>query len=258
MQQGAGMRITKVVTAVAPFTRGYQPSDLPADGSYLVEEMVGDVLGIESALRGNGPSVLVGHDWGAAVVWAVSSEHPDRFSRLVAMAVPPPAALLEPWKSLATLPTGLRQLRASWYFLFNQVPGAERTLSRLIPRLWRAWSPGYDSTWDLEKVFESLDSNQRLKAALGYYRNNLGPSGIRYLQNLRPSQPALYLHGRSDGCVRVELAEQAESLLPTDSRMEVVQGAGHFLQLEEPRRVSQLVADWLGSAAEGPRDGRPG
>lgn len=238
--------------AVAPFTRGYGPSGFPEDGRYLVEDMARDVLGLEEALRGTGPSVLVGHDWGALVAWAISSAHPDRFARLVAMAVPPPATLLEPWRSPATVPLGLRQLGSSWYFFFNQIPGAERSLSRLIPRLWRTWSPGYDPHEDLQHLFASLDSPARLSAALGYYRDNLRPAGFRYLRALRPAQPTLYLHGSDDGCVRVALTSQAEPLLPDGSRLEVIDGVGHFMQLEDPDRVNPMISRWLGESSQMP------
>ena len=233
--------------AVAPFTRGYGPSDFPSDGRYLVEDMARDVLQLETELRGSGPSVLVGHDWGAVVAWAISSNHPDRFARLVAMAVPPPATLLEPWRSPATAPTGLKQLGSSWYFFFNQIPGAERSLDRLIPRLWRTWSPGYVPDQDLDHLWASLDSPSRLSAALGYYRDNLRPAGFRYLRALKPAQPTMYLHGSDDGCVGVQIASYAEPLLCDGSEIEVIDGAGHFMQLEDPDRVNLIIGRWLGN-----------
>lgn len=231
--------------AVAPFTRGYGPSGFSPDSDYLVRGMADDVLALESQLRGAGPSVLVGHDWGAVVTWAISSESPGHFDRIVAMAVPPPATVLAPWGSMDTLPIGLRQLRSSWYFFFNQLPGSEHTLTRLIPRLWKTWSPGYDASRDLELLFSSLDSPARLKAALGYYRDNLRPAGFRYLHGLKPAQPALYLHGKSDGCVHAELALQASPLLPDGSRTEVIEGVGHFMHLEQPERVNPIIGEWL-------------
>jgi len=65
------------------------------------------------------------------------------------MAVPPPEAVLAPLKSIGSLPLAARQLKMSWYFLFNQLPESERSLGWLIPRLWRDWSPGYDAEEDL-------------------------------------------------------------------------------------------------------------
>jgi len=234
--------------AAAPFTRGYAPTDLAPDGSYLVRDLARDAVALRDALGGNERASLVGHDWGAVVCWQVTATAPDAFSRYVAMAVPPPPAVLEPWRSgsVAGLATGIRQLGMSWYFLFNQLPGAERTLRRLIPRLWRAWSPGYDPAEDLRRVFESLDSRQRLAAALGYYRQNLR-SGLGEMVRSRPEAPALYLHGSDDGCVQAALGERWAGRLPPGSRFEALDGVGHFLQLEDPGRVDRLVCEWLGA-----------
>lgn len=231
--------------AVAPFSRGYAPSGLAPDGRYLVRDLVEDTLHLEQTLRGDGQSALVGHDWGAVTVWAVASKNPESFRSLVAMAVPPPRAILDPLRSLHTLPTALRQMRMSWYFLFNQFPGAERTLTRLIPRLWRKWSPGYDPREDLGLVFESLDGPERLRAALGYYRDNLR-SEIGFLSSLQPTAPVLYLHGRNDGCVTIDLAEAAGQRLPAGSRFVGLDEAGHFIQLERPTAVNDLIGEWIG------------
>ena len=230
----------------APFTRGYGPTELAPDGSYLVADLATDLLALRDALGGNERSALVGHDWGAVVAWAISASSPQAFSRIVAMSVPPPPAVLDPWRSRSGIGLGLRQLRMSWYFLFNQLPGAERTLGWLIPRLWRTWSPGYDPAWDLQRVFASLDSTERLRAALGYYRQNLR-HGVGALAKLKPRAPALYLHGEADGCVQVALGERWAEHLPEGSRFQAVPGVGHFLHLEDPDSVGRRVVDWLGT-----------
>lgn len=233
--------------AVAPFTRGYAPTDLAPNDSYLIADQARDVLALRAALGGGPRSVLVGHDWGAATLWEVSATAPESFARYVAMAVPPPATLVQPLRSLRTLPLAARQARMSWYFLYNQLPGSERGLDRVIPKLWRDWSPGYDAAEDLAHVFEALSGPGRRRAALRYYRNNL-QGGLKATFTGKPRAPALYLHGDRDGCMQVALADKYQHLLPPGSRFEPVSGVGHFLQLEDPPRVNALVADWLGDA----------
>lgn len=93
-------------------------------------------------------------------------------------------------------------------------------------------------------------------AALGYYRATLG-SGPRdpaldaaqAATQAVPTQPTLYLHGRDDGCIGVDVALAARAELPATARLEVVEGAGHFLQVERPDEVARLVLDFVGDAA---------
>jgi pimeloyl-ACP methyl ester carboxylesterase len=58
--------------------------------------------------------------------------------------------------------------------------------------------------------------------------------------------PTLYLHGRTDGCMGVDVVASAGSALTAPgSRVELVDDAGHFLHLERPDTVDTLVLDFL-------------
>jgi pimeloyl-ACP methyl ester carboxylesterase len=58
--------------------------------------------------------------------------------------------------------------------------------------------------------------------------------------------PTLYLHGADDGCMGADLVASAADYLPTEgSRIETLDGVGHFLHLEDPARVNALVAGFL-------------
>jgi pimeloyl-ACP methyl ester carboxylesterase len=65
------------------------------------------------------------------------------------------------------------------------------------------------------------------------------------MQTETPTQPVLYLHGKTDGCIGVELAHDAKSRKPDNAEVVVVEGAGHFLQLEQPDVVNRLIVDWV-------------
>jgi pimeloyl-ACP methyl ester carboxylesterase len=233
--------------AVAPFTRGYAPTDLAPNDSYMIADQVDDVLALHTALGGDQRAVVIGHDWGAAMLWALTEREPTRFHRYVAIAVPPTPVLLRPWTSRKTLGDAARQARMSWYFLYNQLPGlSERGLDRVVPKLWRDWSPGYDASEDLEHVWESLGGPGRRRAALRYYRNNL-QKGLVKSFTIKAGAPALSLHGATDGCMNPKIAAANTDALPPGSRFELVSGVGHFMQLEDPPRVNELISDWIGS-----------
>jgi len=231
--------------AVAPFMRGYAPTSIPADGAYEGGALIADACALHEALGGDGDAVLIGHDWGAFPVYGATAFAPERWRRAVAMAVPPMGAMLAAFFDY-------EQLKRSFYIFLFQTGLAETALSQegFIEGLWRDWSPGYDAARDVEFVRRSLGASENLAAAIGYYRAMLGtvaPTG-RYAaeQSATGGQvPILYLHGADDGCLGVNQVGQAGDFLPPRSRVEHVPAAGHFLHLERPREVNDLIFDWL-------------
>lgn len=74
--------------AVAPDTRGYGRSSVPSStADYAVEHHVSDMLALLSHV-GRTKALWIGHDWGAGLVWAFASVHPDKCVGVVGMAVP--------------------------------------------------------------------------------------------------------------------------------------------------------------------------
>ncbi|MFF3243745.1 alpha/beta fold hydrolase [Streptomyces sp. NPDC002870] len=74
--------------AIAPDQRGYSPRVRPvAVEDYRLENLVADVLAMADQL-GWRHFDLVGHDWGAAVAWALAAAQPDRLRTLAAVSVP--------------------------------------------------------------------------------------------------------------------------------------------------------------------------
>ena len=79
---GAGYRVA------APDVRGYGGSDKPdAIEAYAIKEMCADIAGLIAAL-GEDQAILVGHDWGAPIVWNTSLFHPERVRAVVGLSVP--------------------------------------------------------------------------------------------------------------------------------------------------------------------------
>ncbi len=238
--------------AVAPFTRGYAPTSVPADGLFQTGALSADANALHDVLGADSDAVLIGHDWGALSVYGAAGSAPDRWQRVVGMAGPPGRAM-----GMA-LATNLNQLKRSWYTFVFQHPLADMVVPAndlaFIDLLWADWSPGFSAAHDIENAKRCLRDPSNLSAALGYYRATLGQGKrtpdldlIQAAGGRELSQPTLVLHGRNDGCIGVEVAESARELCPWAS-VEIVEDAGHFLQLEQPAVVNQHVVDFLTGA----------
>lgn len=239
--------------AVAPFTRGYAPTSLPADGRYQTGALIADANALHEALGGTEEAVLIGHDWGAVTAYGAASHQPERWQRVVTLAIPPAPVM-------AAAFTNVEQLKRSWYMFFQCTALAEQVIPldnfAFLRVLWNDWSPGYDATEDVKRVAEALADPAHLLAALGYYRALFGitqpdPSLAAEQQTaaMTPPQPTLYMHGSTDGCVAAEYASSALGFLARDSEVDVVEGAGHWLHLEKPQEVNRRIVGFVGTGA---------
>lgn len=235
--------------AVAPFLRGYAPTEVPADGRYQTGALVRDANALHQALGGDGDAVVVGHDWGAFAAYGAAAHRPGLWRRAVTLSVPPPLAVAESFLTYA-------QLRRSWYTFFFQTPFAELALPldgyAFIDGLWADWSPGYDAAWDVERVKASIGTPERTLAAIGYYRAVYGTTP--HDPDLAEEQaaafapvpvPTLYLHGQDDGCFAADAVGRPLEYLAEGSEMVTVEGAGHFCHLERPDVVNAHILRFL-------------
>lgn len=242
--------------AVAPFMRGYAPTEIPANGDYLTSTLAADVVALHEALGGDEKAVLIGHDWGSVAAMGAAVQAPQRWRRCVFMSVPP-------FSVFGQIAFSYEQIKRSFYFWFFQmqiadtiVPGGDLAF---IDGLWADWSPGYDAKEDLLHVKDCLRHPANLQAAMGYYRSLFDPVRFGSPAGMeeqvaawgRPiPQPALYLHGTQDGCVGLDATATNNVLnfLGAGSAAERINGAGHFLHVEKPAKIDERILQFLGQA----------
>ncbi len=233
---------------VRPAMRGYAPSSLATDDSYQVAALAHDANRLHEYFGGGSDAVLIGHDWGAGATYLATLAAPQRWRRAVTIAVPPLGRMAAGFLDIA-------QLKTSWYMWLAGSPFGEFAFSAndlaIITQLWADWSPGYDGRDDVARVRDALGDPGRVRAAVSYYRDMFRPAtnpdvmAVATAQTNAPTVPILYLQGDACGCVLMSTVGEPLTLLAPGSRYEVIDGAGHFAQLEQPERVNALVSEWL-------------
>jgi pimeloyl-ACP methyl ester carboxylesterase len=225
----AGMR------AIAPDLRGFGESDRPERvEDYRIGRSVADVLAVLDTLEIERAQV-VAHDWGAAVGWALAAFAPERVERLAVLSVGHPNAMREPT---------MQAREKAWYRLLFQFDAAEALLMRDDWKLLRAWLRG---NGDVEHYLADLARPGALTAGLNWYRANLAPE--RELEPRRPfpSVPAatLGLWSSGDHYLVEETVVRSGEHVTGPWRYERIDGASHWMQLDAPDRVNELLLEFL-------------
>jgi pimeloyl-ACP methyl ester carboxylesterase len=220
---------------VVPDQRGFGRSDKPQDvESYALPYLAGDVLGVMDHL-GFERAHIVGHDWGAAVAWALGSLMPDRVDHLVALSVGHPTSFGA---------AGNAQREKSWYMLLFQFEGiAERWLSGDGWAGLRAWA----SHPDLDGVIADIERDGSLTSGLNWYRANIPPEAFVGPPIQLPPVPApvMGLWSSGDFALTEQQMTGSADYVTGPWRYHRLEGPGHWMQLEAPDEVNRLLIDFL-------------
>ena len=234
----AGFRV------IVPEQRGYNLSGKP-DGvsAYALTELVSDVIAIADQL-GREKIFIAGHDWGAAVAWSTALLHPQRIAKLAVLNVPHPSVMR---KFLSTRP---RQLLRSWYMFFFQLPWLPEAVfsafnfrigSRALLRFSR---PGTFSEEDLAQYRAAWSQPGALTGMINWYRA-LFRTRVKFPDKI-VRVPTRILWGERDAFLLAEMARESLRYC-TNAELFTFANATHWLQHEEPARVSELLIDFFRS-----------
>ena len=220
---------------IAPDLRGFGASDKPEGvEAYNILSLIGDVQGVLDHL-GVERAHVVGHDWGAALSWAIGGFLPDRVGHLACLSVGHPSAFIA---------AGFPQREKSWYMLLFQFEGiAEEWLSMGGFENLRAWS-GHP---DLDAVVTRLSEPGALTAGLNWYRANVPPSALVQPALVFPpiQAPTLGVWGSAEFALTEEQMTGSAEFVAGPWRYERLEGLGHWVTLEDPARVNALLLDFL-------------
>jgi len=226
---------------VAPFLRGYPPSEIPARPQYDVLTLGADLIGLVEAL-GDEPARVVGHDFGAMAVYGALARSPRSIERAAVLAVSHPAQFVRVVQHPELIHHGFH----IWFLAHRGVGdiGAAHDDLALIDYLWRHWSGDRDDTAHVERVKrDTLGRPGALTAALDYYRAMVG-EGIPEDVQKPIETPMLAIYGADDPVASV-LAPGEEELYTGPYRRVDVPDARHFVHRDQPALVAELLLDWF-------------
>jgi epoxide hydrolase 4 len=229
---------------VAPDQRGYNLSDKPdGAGNYDLDQLAADVVGLADRFRQE-TFAVAGHDWGATVGWWLAGQPARRVRRLAVLNAPHPAVWLQAMRDDPV------QKRKSRYVRFFELPYLPEMLmgangGKLLAKgFGDSLRPGAFTESDLEQYRKAWSQPGALTAMINYYRALLKKPILRAAEYRIPC-PALVIWGRRDAYATPELAE-ASCQLCADGRAEYFDESSHWVQHDEPERVTELLAGFLG------------
>jgi pimeloyl-ACP methyl ester carboxylesterase len=269
-------------TACAIDVRGYGGSQkFPAVADYSMENIVADLRGVADALSPGRPVILIGHDWGAPIVYNSALIHPDRFTAVAAMSVIYSGV---PARNFDEIMKEMFDDKNRFFYqsYFREVGRAEAVFDPdprdFLRRFYYAISgdvkPG---SWPMNKdasatLLEGLADPDPFPAwltdaDLDYFVGEFAKSGFfgplsryrnhtrdfDYLQQFkdrRIEQPAFFIAGDRDGAFNMfGAAEDPIAVMrrsvPNLEGAHVLEGCGHWTQQERAPEVNAAMIAFL-------------
>lgn len=261
--------------------RGYGGSSVPQEVErYTLRELAADIAAVVAALD-DGPIVLLGHDWGAPIVWNTAIRHPDLVRAVAGLSVPHrpamPLSLIdlvdklyadrffymlyfqEPGVAEAAFETDLRAALKRVYFAASG-DALVNTLLSDAPR-GAAFLPLLPEPPDgplaflpdvhLDRLVASFERTGMTGAFNRYRALSLDVEASSDILGAAVEQPSYFIAGELDP-VRamipgVDLYADPGGGCRDFRGATVVGGAGHWVQQEAPRSVNDALDAFLES-----------
>jgi pimeloyl-ACP methyl ester carboxylesterase len=222
--------------AVAPDQRGYSSGARPEGvDNYHVRHLIADTLAVADWLGGH-QFHLVGHDWGAALAWAVAGTHPERLRTLTILSVPHPRAF-----AAALAGSDDQRGKSSYIAVFREEGVAEQGLGGNDFANLRAMLTTVGSEEDTAEYLRVLRQPGCLTAALNWYRA-MQPGLVGEIGPI--TTPTLYVWSTNHKALGREGAGQ---YVDGSYRFEIRDGVSHWIPEHAPEELNQLLLEHLGS-----------
>ncbi len=219
---------------VAIDQRGYNLSDKPQGGeNYQMKFLVADVIAVIKHLKRD-KAIIVGHDWGGAVSWALAMTAPQYVEKLIILNLP---HLRGVQRELANNPA---QQKNSAYARQFQKEGAHKLL---MPEMLAGWVKDKDARQKYVEAFKRSD----IECMLHYYKQNYPKEP--YVEDKSPvvkvKCPVLIIHGLADTALLPAMLNNTWDWLDNELTLVTIPKAGHFVQQDATEQVNRALVKWL-------------
>jgi branched-chain amino acid transport system permease protein len=196
----------------------------PLDGTPDIAAYAEAVHAFMGAL-GVGKAIIVGHSLGGAVAMALATAHPKLAKALILVD--------------SSAPTGLKTPETHYPVLEMM-----RTNKALLTQAFRG---GVMPTMKDEGFFQALVDDAMLMAAPAWSGNARALERFDCLAACRKfSAPVLVVRGEKDAIITEAMARETAAAFPT-ARLELLDGVGHAVLVEDPERFKKLFAEFAAS-----------
>ena len=239
--------------AVALDMRGYNLSDKPeAVEQYAIKYLVEDLRALARSL-GHERFILVAHDWGGAVAWALAINHPECVEKLVIVNSPHPAVFA---RELAENPV---QQKASQYMLAFRSRKTEAMLAAdnyaaLVGIVMgEGLQKGHFTEQDRQAYIAAWSQPGALTGGLNYYRaSRVGPpSGDEQARTFEPGArsmdvrvPTLVIWGERDVALTPGNLEGLDAYV-SDLTIQRIPNGTHWVVHEQPAVVNGYIREFI-------------
>jgi pimeloyl-ACP methyl ester carboxylesterase len=234
-------RLTDRFTVIALDLMGHGQSEKPI-GDYSLGAFASGIRDLLEVL-GIDRITVVGQSFGGGVAMQLAYQHPEQCERLV------------------LVDSGGLGREVSWMLRFMTLPGSEYVMPVIFPGFVRDWGDSlfrrindygihlgrFGEMWS---AYASLAESENRKAFARTIRSVIDPGGqtVSAMDRLylATSMPTLIVWGDRDDIIPVSHAHAAHQAMP-GSRLVIIQGVGHFPQIEAPEKFIDALLDFIDS-----------
>jgi pimeloyl-ACP methyl ester carboxylesterase len=234
-------RLTDRFTVIAPDLTGHGHSEKPV-GDYSLGAFasgIRDLLEVLSIDR----ATVIGQSFGGGVAMQLVYQHPERCERLV------------------LVDSGGLGREVSWLLRLMALPGSEYVMPVIFPSFVRDWGDNLFRMIDergirmgriteMWSAYASLAESENRQAFARTIKSVIDPGGqtVSAMDRLylASPMPTLIIWGDRDDIIPVSHAYAAHQAMP-GSRLVIIEGVGHFPQIEAPEQFVDALVDFIDS-----------